>query len=55
MFGSRAIKDGRSVQYETGQEIAESLRAMASAALLSVAASASEQHHSVGLRRVGRQ
>ena len=55
VFGSRAVKDGRSMRFDTSEQLADSLRGLANAAMLSVAASADNDQHSIAMRCSARQ
>ncbi len=55
MFGSRAVKDGRTTRFETSGQLADASRALASAAMLSVTASASDEQQSTIMQRLGKQ
>ena len=53
MFGSRAVKDGRSVRIGNREDFAASLRPLANAAMLSVTTSTGDEPQGVLLRRLG--
>ena len=55
VFGSRAVKDGRSMRFERIGQLAEASRALASAAMLSVMACTSDEQQSIVMRRLGKQ
>ena len=49
VFGSRAVKDGRSVHFESSEDLALSLRPLATASMLGVTASVDDDHEPQGV------
>jgi hypothetical protein len=54
VFGSRAVKDGRSVHLESLEDFVRSLRPLANAAMLSVTTSTGDEPQGIVMRRLGK-